>query len=558
MMIWLKEIWVSVFSPENYIPHGHCYLWQTPLIWLHVTSDTFIGLAYLAIALCLVYFVRRRQDAPFPRIFALFALFIVACGFTHIAEVWTLWYPAYWLSGTIKAFTALVSVYTAIELLPIIPKALSLKSPNDLQVLNQQLQDQIQERAIAEAEIIKLNRELESRVEERTLSIAETNLQLTQEVALRKEMEESLKKANTLLAQQLKQLKQYTQTQKNISQLSDTLQICHSCEEAYAVSADLAREIFPDCQGYIFVTHPHLQQLTCIAQWGSTEPVNLAEIPAIELQDCWGLRKSSPHFSEPAFPGMRCKHIEPKTSAVTLCVPLIMQGKIVGLLHLSAADTIDSLTCDYAKTVADQLALSFNNLKQKEELTNQSYCDPLTGLYNRRYLELYLSQKLLQAQTNQETLSLILFDVDHFKAVNDHYGHAAGDKVLEYLSRFLKLNVRELDVVCRYGGEEILLVLPNTNIDQSCRRAEVLRRGISKLNIKFSGTLLPEITVSAGVVTFSEQLNSSEKLLQAADNALYQAKHQGRNCVVCAIENRLEASLDLALAETDEQPTEET
>lgn len=325
------------------------------------------------------------------------------------------------------------------------------------------------------------------------------------------------------------------------------------------MSADLAKEIFPNCQGYIFVTHPHLQQLICIAHWGGTEPVNLDEIPPIELQDCWGLRKSSSHFSDPTFAGMCCKHIELKTSTVTLCVPLIMQGNIVGLLHLTAPDTIESLTRDYAKTVADQLALSFNNIKQREELTNQSYCDSLTGLYNRRYLELYLFQKLLQAQTmQQETFSLILFDVDHFKAVNDHYGHAAGDKVLEYLSRFLKLNVRELDVVCRYGGEEILVVLPNTSIEQSCRRAEVLRRGISKLNIKSSGIVLPEITVSAGVVTFSEQLNSLEKLLRAVDDALYRAKHQGRNCVVCAIENRGESCLDPELVEMEEPPSEET
>jgi diguanylate cyclase (GGDEF)-like protein len=534
MMSELRDFFVNIFAPESYIPHGHCYLWQTPLVWLHVVSDILIGLAYFSIPICLVYFIRRRQDIPFQRIFKLFSLFIIVCGLTHFLEVWTLWYPAYWLSGGVKMVTALVSVYTTIELIPVIPKALSFKSPRDLQHLNDQLQAQIKERAIAEAEIRKLNHQLESRVEERTLSLAETNLQLTKEVEVRKQIQESLKDANTKLGEQVLQLEKYTEVQQCISRLTDTLQICESLEEAFQVSADLAKKIFPNCRGSIFIAQPPINQFTCVAAW-EFEP-KAEELVPFEVSDCWGLRQSTAHLSNPEFPSLCCKHIRVESAVFNLCVPLLIQGEAVGLLYLDSSHNIESLTCDYAKTVADQLALSFNNLKLKEDLKVQSYVDPLTGLYNRRYLEIYLARQLRDTEIKKELISLILFDVDRFKDINDTYGHDAGDKVLKYLSRFLTLNVRELDLVCRYGGEEILLILPKSTVDQACKRAEVLRLGISQLQIKFSDTLLPSITVSAGVASFSAQLNTVDKVLRAVDHALYEAKNRGRNQVVQATE----------------------
>lgn len=534
MMSELRDLLVNIFAPESYIPHGHCYLWQTPLVWLHVVSDTLIGLAYFSIPICLVYFIRRRQDIPFQRIFKLFSLFIIVCGVTHFLEVWTLWYPAYWLSGGVKMVTALVSVYTTIELIPVIPKALSLRSPSDLQHLNDQLQSQAKERAIAEAEIRKLNHQLESRVEERTLSLAETNLQLTKEVEIRKQMEESLKNANTKLGEQLLQLEKYTEVQQCISRLTDTLQICESLEEAFQVSAELAKKIFPNCRGSIFIAQPPTNQFACVAAW-EFEP-EAEELVSFEMSDCWGLRQSTSHLSNPDFPSLCCKHIRAESVVASLCVPLLIQGEAVGVFYLESSQNIESLTCDYAKTVADQLALSFNNLKLKEDLKIQSYVDPLTGLYNRRYLEIYLARQLRDAQTKKELISLILFDVDRFKTVNDTYGHDAGDKVLKYISRFLTLNVREMDLVCRYGGEEILLILPKSTIDQAYKRAEVLRSGISQLQIKFEDTILPSITVSAGVASFSDQLNTVDKVLRAVDNALYEAKNRGRNQVVQAID----------------------
>jgi PAS domain S-box-containing protein len=136
----------NFFSTSEFVPHGHCYLWKPGLVWLHLVSDVLTGLAYYSIPVMLVYFVRKRRDVPFGWIFLMFGTFIVACGTTHLMDVWTLWHPTYWLSGLLKAITAFASVLTAIELVSLIPQALALPSPAELETANSQLAKEIAER----------------------------------------------------------------------------------------------------------------------------------------------------------------------------------------------------------------------------------------------------------------------------------------------------------------------------------------------------------------------------------------------------------------------------
>jgi PAS domain S-box-containing protein len=144
------EFLQQIFSPNQYMPHGSCYLWQTPLVWLHLLSDLFIGIAYFSIPTMLIYFVFKRKDVPFLNIFLLFGAFIILCGTGHFIEIWTLWHPAYWLSGVEQALTALVSCYTAAQMVTLLPQFLSLKTPEQLETLNQQLQREMRERVSAE------------------------------------------------------------------------------------------------------------------------------------------------------------------------------------------------------------------------------------------------------------------------------------------------------------------------------------------------------------------------------------------------------------------------
>lgn len=173
----MLEVIESLFSSGSFIPHGHCYLWQSQLVWLHILSDSIIAIAYYSIPITLVYFVVKRKDVPFDWIFLLFSAFIVSCGTTHLMEVWTLWHPTYWLSGLLKAATALISLYTAIALVELLPQALTMPSPAQLAILNDRLTREISDRQQAENRVRQLNQELEAKVERRTAELESAMLQ---------------------------------------------------------------------------------------------------------------------------------------------------------------------------------------------------------------------------------------------------------------------------------------------------------------------------------------------------------------------------------------------
>jgi signal transduction histidine kinase len=186
------EFLYSFFYSGNFIPHGHCYLWKPDLVGLHLISDTVIALSYYSIPLTLIYFVRKRQDVPFKLIFFLFGAFIISCGTTHIMEVWTLWHPVYWLSGVMKAVTAIISFYTAIILIPLVPQALALPSPAQLEAANQALQAENTERKRVEHELRLYKEGLEDLVAQRTAELAKTNKQLQQEIIQRQQSQERM------------------------------------------------------------------------------------------------------------------------------------------------------------------------------------------------------------------------------------------------------------------------------------------------------------------------------------------------------------------------------
>lgn len=183
--------------------------------------------------------------------------------------------------------------------------------------------------------------------------------------------------------------------------------------------------------------------------------------------------------------------------------------------------------------LAEEASATLENAQLLARLREESRTDPLTKLYNRRYFTRRLREEIRRAERHQYILSLVIFDIDNFKRVNDEFGHLAGDRILRMVGRLLKQGSRESDIPAKFGGEEFSVILPYTPKEGGLKYAERIRRSIEGMSVKVDEESV-KVTVSGGVATFPEDASTPEELMAAADSALYQAKMAGRNCVRAA------------------------
>ena len=315
-----------------------------------------------------------------------------------------------------------------------------------------------------------------------------------------------------------------------ISTMVELLQTCHSQAEANTVIHSALPKLLPGVGGALYVSRRDDATLELQVSWG---PANAAQ--SFSSEDCWGLRRGRPHVYEPASAATVCRHVGECEDSY-LCVPLVSQGDTLAVLHLRRAGA-ESLSEDVqrlASAVAEQLSLAVGNLRLQETLRSGSERDPLTDLYNRRHLEIALQRELARAQRHGFPVSLIMLDVDHFKAFNDTNGHEAGDEVLRNVAHVLKRHTRVEDVACRYGGEEFLIVLTACPVDDAYAKAEAIREAIAQLHVFSRSVALPRITASLGIACYPEDGERMEDLIAEADAALYRAKSSGRNCIAAS------------------------
>jgi len=180
------------------------------------------------------------------------------------------------------------------------------------------------------------------------------------------------------------------------------------------------------------------------------------------------------------------------------------------------------------------VALALVNLRLNETLREQAVRDGLTGVFNRRFMEESLAREIAKAKRSLSPVSVVMLDLDHFKMFNDDFGHEAGDILLQKLAALLQSSFREADVVCRYGGEEFVLMLPGASLDYARMRTEEIQESLRSMTVQYRGRFLRALTISAGLATLPDHGLTGEELLKAADTALYRAKNEGRDRLVIA------------------------
>ncbi|HVP37623.1 MAG TPA: diguanylate cyclase [Candidatus Saccharimonadales bacterium] len=334
-------------------------------------------------------------------------------------------------------------------------------------------------------------------------------------------------------------VEQRTREVETLGKLGDMLQASQSVEEAYQVMGRMLGQLFPGTSGVICIQSGPYAILEATVAWGPYPEAGRTAV--FKADDCWALRRGRPYLVPEGSEELRCAHLPDPAPSAYACFPMVAHGDQVGLLHLETPPGADGGARSLgegrqrlAATVAEQLALSLANLRLRETLRRQSVRDPLTGLFNRRYMEETLERELRRAERAERPLSLILLDLDHFKDINDTFGHEAGDAALRAVAQMLMANLRAGDAACRFGGEEFVVILPEASLEDACRRAEMLCEAVRRVRPVHTERDLGTLAASLGVAAFPRHGVTAEAVMRAADAALYRAKAEGRGRVVVA------------------------
>ncbi|HZQ94899.1 MAG TPA: diguanylate cyclase [Candidatus Sulfotelmatobacter sp.] len=368
---------------------------------------------------------------------------------------------------------------------------------------------------------------LEGEIKARTGELFDANSKLQQQMwekdLARKQLDEQNERMMSDLTERSKRA-------TLLAKMGEVLQSCLNQEEVLKAAIGFAPKIFSSA-GAMALFNPQ-QNLEVVSCWSNCR----VPIPLFERSACWALRTGHTHFVPAGDDTARCAHAEGVTSSY-VCIPIIAQGETLGILHFQAKEDHPQLTesdLSLKNTFAGQIGLSIANLRLREALRNQSIMDALTGLFNRRYLEEILEREVRRALRSDQSVGVMMLDLDHFKNFNDTYGHEAGDTVLREAASFLKRSVRAEDIVCRFGGEEFVVILPLADARVTQSRGDRIRSKLHELTILHQGKSLGSVTMSIGVAAVPDHGKSARALLEAADAALYRAKREGRDRVVVA------------------------
>jgi diguanylate cyclase (GGDEF)-like protein/PAS domain S-box-containing protein len=354
------------------------------------------------------------------------------------------------------------------------------------------------------------------------------------DITQRKKVEDQIRDANEKLRRSVQELERRNTELGLLSEMGESFPSCQSEAEIYTVGARFGEKLFPLQSGAFLLAQADGDLLELRSSWGRKRPAPAA----MDVADCWGLRRGKIYIMENPGKDLVCGHLIQAglTSGRSICVPMMSFGDLRGVLTISYDHSDhpeqEELRPLLATNLTEYLGTAVVNLRLRDSLREKSIRDPLTGLYNRRFMEETLDREIRRAIRMKVSVGLIMVDIDRFKSFNDTYGHDAGDLMLCEVSRLLLNHVRREDVVCRYGGEEFLLILPGAAPDLVRARAVRLGADAQSLTVPYRDVALGPVTLSMGCGSFPEDGEDRASAVKAADNRLLQAKKDGRNKVV--------------------------
>lgn len=326
------------------------------------------------------------------------------------------------------------------------------------------------------------------------------------------------------------------QAASRLHELSHLLQTATDAGEAIAIFERLTPVLLPGGSGALYIISPSRDDLELRARFG-TIAHDLE--PQTSPADCWALRQGHSYLVPSFDHKLVCEHLGGRHGLRDpyACLPLVTQGDTIGLLHVSfAAEALSETTLTQLgpelEAIATTISLALGNLALREKLKSQSVRDGLTGLYNRRFLEESLPREIERCRRREQPLTVVMADLDHFKRLNDTWGHEAGDLAIQSFAEAARRHFRSEDLLCRYGGEEFCFVLPECSPEDARVRAESLLLSQRESILRFGRDAIGPTTISIGLATFPVQTADGSALVRLADAALYRAKVEGRDRLV--------------------------
>jgi len=358
---------------------------------------------------------------------------------------------------------------------------------------------------------------------------------LVRDLLRRGKIEAQVSDANERLRLTVERLEQQASESRLLIAARDEVALCLEVKMAQEVTIRYLAQLLPGTAGSLCIINNSRQLMESVETWGGVDKVIF---DGFAPESCCAIRSGKIRWRKPDRSEIHCTHFAGKPPERYVCLPLTAHGETLGILtiELPSAEVAGLAEARESTLISlgEMAAMSISGLHLREKLESQSIRDGLTSLFNRSFMEIALERELTRASRQAKQVAVMMLDIDHFKQFNDTFGHEAGDVVLREVADAMRLGVRGEDIVCRYGGEEFVIIMPEITTRAALERAELLRRMVSDLALRYHGQLLRPVSISVGVAMYPDHSELPEELLRTADHALYAAKHKGRNCVVPA------------------------